>query len=82
MDEATHRLNDVGLEWSLNESNQEREWTTDSYTGESGPYSGEIEVDGIDEEAISTYEMSYVDGLLSDEPRNAEIYRDMYQKEQ
>lgn len=82
MDEATHRLDDIGLEWALNDHVQQREWKTHPITGESGPYTGEIEIKGIDEEAISKYEESYVNGSISDDPQNAEIYREAYEEKQ
>lgn len=82
MDEATRRLDDVDLEWSLNDEVQQCDWKSHPITGESGPYTGEIEIDGIDEEAISKYEASYVDGSLPDEPEDAWIYREAYKEEQ
>jgi hypothetical protein len=75
MDEATRRLDDVGLEWSLNTEVQQRKWE-----GESGPYTGEIEIDNIDEEAISKYEASYVEDSLANRPRDADIYRETYNR--
>lgn len=81
MDEATRRLDDVGLEWELNDEVQQREWKTHPLTGESGPYTGEIEMSSIDQDAISKYETSYVDGSLPDEPGDADIYREAYREE-
>lgn len=82
MDEATRQLDDLGLQWTLNDTVQQKEWKSHPLTGDSRPYTGEIEIDGITEEVISKYEASYVDGSLSDEPRNADIYRQEYKKEQ
>lgn len=82
MDEATRRLDDLGLQWTVNDTVQQKEWKSHPLTGESRPYTGEIEIDGITEEVISKYEMSYINGSLSDEPRNADIYRQEYEKAQ
>lgn len=82
MDEATRRLDDIGLEWSLDDTVQQREWKTHHITGTSGPYSGEINIQDIGEEAISKYEKSYVDGEIPDEPKDAYIYREAYEEEQ
>lgn len=76
MDELTRRADDLGLEWSLNDEYQQREWGTD--TEDDAPYSGEFKLTGLDAETISTYEDQHVDGSLPDEPENAFIYRDQY----
>lgn len=82
MEEATRRLDDLGLQWIVNDAVQQKEWKSHPLTGDSSPYTGEIEIDGITEEVISKYETSYVDGSLSDEPRNADIFRQEYEKAQ
>lgn len=82
MDEATRRLDDLGLQWTVNDAVQQKEWEYHPLTGDSSPYTGEIEITGINEEVISKYEVSYVNGSLSDEPKHADIYRQEYEKAQ